>query len=295
MTMLYILLADGFEEIEALTPLDMLRRAGCTVKTVSITAHREVLGAHGIPVLADLTAKDALEEIDLLVLPGGMPGSKNLDESPFVSALIERTLERGGRLAAICAAPMVLGHRGLLEGKTAVCYPGFETELEGAIVSGAPVVTDGNITTAAGMGVALLFAAELVRLTVSEKAARDLLFGCSGMQARVPTFVEGEFLGSEMARVAEFLRSHFDSDSEVLDAAESEEALFDRAVAIALERGKVSASLLQRRLPVGYGKAARLIDRMYEMGIVGAPNGQGPREVLICAEDYEKMRSNKSE
>ena len=172
--MIYILLADGFEEIEALTPLDMLRRANAPVKTVSITERREVVGAHGITVLADLTFTDDLEKASLLVLPGGMPGAANLDASAFVSALIKETAEGGGHLAAICAAPMVLGHLGLLKGKRAVCYPGFEGELHGASLADAPVVTDGNVTTAMGMGAAISFGAELVRLVSSEETARQL-------------------------------------------------------------------------------------------------------------------------
>ena len=111
--MIYMLLADGFEEIEALTPLDLLRRAGKEILTVSITNERAVTGAHGITVLADLT-KDELTHVcdEMLILPGGMPGTKNLDASPLTDRLIEEVLENGGRLAAICAAPMILGKIG---------------------------------------------------------------------------------------------------------------------------------------------------------------------------------------
>lgn len=170
--MVAVLLADGFEEIEALTPVDMLRRAGIDVRTVSIK-DKIVLGSHGIPVTADLLSDEIeLDKIELAVFPGGMPGSLNLDASPFVDRVIDAVLAKGGRLAAICAAPLVLGRRGLLKGKRATCYPGFEKELIGAVTEGLGVVTDGNITTARGMGVSLAFAEELISLLVSpDKAA----------------------------------------------------------------------------------------------------------------------------
>ena len=178
--MVYVLLANGFEEIEALTPVDMLRRAGSAVKTVSLAEGLAVHGAHGIDVLADLMPADADEKIELLLLPGGMPGTLNLDASAVTDAMLRRTVADGGRIAAICAAPLVLGRRGLLEGKRAVCYPGFEKELSGAIVADAPFVTDGKITTAKGMGAAVLFAAELVRLLHGEDMASTMLRGiCS--------------------------------------------------------------------------------------------------------------------
>lgn len=172
--MIYLLLAAGFEESEALVPLDLLRRAGLAVKTVAVTAD-PVTGSHGITVLTDINAEAATEPIDLLILPGGMPGTKNLDASPHVDRLLEKTLADGGHIAAICAAPMVLGKRGLLRGKRAVCYPGFEEHLTGAeIAKGFRVVTDGNITTAIGMGAAAEFGLELVSRLVSPEAAAEL-------------------------------------------------------------------------------------------------------------------------
>lgn len=172
--MVIVLLADGFEEIEALTPVDMLRRAGLTVYTVGITG-KTVTGSHGIPVIADLLPSEVkLEEVRLAIFPGGMPGALNLDKSPFTDEVIDSVLKRGARLAAICAAPLCFGRRGLLSGKRATCYPGFEDELVGAITTGEGVVTDGNITTARGMGVSLLFAKELTKLTVSEERANSL-------------------------------------------------------------------------------------------------------------------------
>lgn len=162
--MILLLLADGFEEIEALCPLDVLRRLGANIKTVGITG-RMVNGAHGITVCADLIPEDVdTNLIEGLILPGGMPGSINLDASHYTDKFLNEVTSREGRIAAICAAPLVLGRRGLLNGKKAVCYPGFENELHGAIIEGeASVVTDGNITTAKGMGVALHFAKEVAK------------------------------------------------------------------------------------------------------------------------------------
>ncbi len=172
--MISVLLADGFEEIEALTPVDMLRRAGLTVKTIGISG-KIAHGAHGIDVVCDALGEEAdPDETELLILPGGMPGSINLDSSEITDRFISSVTKRGGRIAAICAAPLVLGRRGLLSGKHAVCYPGFESELKGAIIDGASVVTDGLITTAKGMGAALKFAHELVALMTSPEMADEL-------------------------------------------------------------------------------------------------------------------------
>ena len=173
--MIYMLLADGFEEIEALCPLDMLRRAGCGVKTLSVTGCRRVLGSHGIPVEADLLEEEITEPVDGVILPGGMPGSLHLDASPTTDRMLADAMGQGGRIAAICAAPLVLGHRDLLVGRRAVCYPGFEGELKGATVAeGSRVVTDGNITTAVGMGAACELGLALVTLLVGREAAEKI-------------------------------------------------------------------------------------------------------------------------
>ena len=172
--MIAVLLADGFEEIEALTPVDMLRRAGLEVKTVGITS-RIALGSHGIPVVCDLIPEEVrLGEVSTVIFPGGMPGSLNLDASPFTDEIIKAVNENDGRIAAICAAPLVLGRRGLLNGRRATCYPGFEKELIGAECVDEGVVTDGNITTARGMGVSLAFAKELISLIVGKEKAEEL-------------------------------------------------------------------------------------------------------------------------
>ena len=166
--MILVLLADGFEEIEALTPVDMLRRAGLDVKTVGISG-KIAAGSHKIPVVCDILPEEVKpEEVSLVIFPGGMPGALNLDASHFTDEIIAAVTKNNGRLAAICAAPLVLGRRGLLDGKRATCYPGFENELVGAKITDSQVVTDGNITTAKGMGAALEFANELVRLICGE-------------------------------------------------------------------------------------------------------------------------------
>ena len=175
--MIAILLADGFEEIEALTPLDMLRRAGLDVKLVGING-KIAVGSHGVGVICDTECGEvALDSVSTVIFPGGMPGALNLDKSAFTDKIIKSVSERGGRIAAICAAPLVLGHRGLLSGKRATCYPGFEKELIGATVVDAGVVTDGNITTARGMGVALEFAKELVSLICGKEKSEELSIG----------------------------------------------------------------------------------------------------------------------
>ena len=173
--MVYLFLANGFEEIEALCPLDLLRRAGVEVTTVGINGAETVMGAHGICVHADLPDtmyRDSKPE--MIILPGGMPGAKNLDESRVVDTALRAAASSGAYLAAICAAPMVLGHRGYLEGKKAICFPGFESELAGASLSDERVVRDGNIITAAGMGVALEFGLALVAALKGDEIADRL-------------------------------------------------------------------------------------------------------------------------
>ncbi len=171
--MVYLFLANGFEEIEALCPLDLLRRAGVAVTTVGVGGGELITGAHGIavqPDIPDTMYRDAKPE--MVILPGGMPGAKHLDESKTVAQALRAAEKSGGYLAAICAAPMVLGHRGYLQGKTAVCFPGFESELTGATVGSTRVAKDGKIVTAIGMGAALEFGLELVAcLCGGEKAA----------------------------------------------------------------------------------------------------------------------------
>lgn len=169
-----LLLADGFEEVEALTPLDVLRRAGVEVDTIGITG-KSVTGGHGITVIADKEVSSVLaEDYAAVILPGGLIGTQNLDNSPFTDKILEYLISSRGRIAAICAAPTILGKRGLLKGLRAVCYPGMQDELIGAILENRGVVTDKNITTARGMGVALDFAKELVRLFVDDESCEKI-------------------------------------------------------------------------------------------------------------------------
>ncbi len=159
--MLYILLADGFEEIEALACCDMLRRAEIKVSLASI-GEKYVTGSHGITVKADMIAKDiAFEDVDGIILPGGMPGTLNLQKDEKVQNLIVYCIGNKKLVGAICAAPMILGDLGILDGKRATCFPGFEENLTGATVCDDPVVTDGNIITGKGAGAAMMFGAAI--------------------------------------------------------------------------------------------------------------------------------------
>ena len=166
-------LAEGFEEVEALLPLDILRRGGLDVRTVSVTGDRIVKGAHQVPVVADLLFEDlAADEVEMIVLPGGMPGAVNLDAHAGLDALVRAAAAAGQPMAAICAAPLVYGKRGLLNGKKATCYPGFESYLEGADCTGRMVETDGNFVTGKGPGAAAEFGFTLLqRLAGADKAA----------------------------------------------------------------------------------------------------------------------------
>ena len=172
--MIYLFLANGFEEIEALCPLDLLRRAGLSVTTVGVGGDM-ITGAHGITVQADMSDAFYTDNApDMIILPGGMPGAKNLDESRVVSAALKAAERSNAYIGAICAAPFVLGKRGLLAGKVATCFPGFEEQLVGAKLSNARVVCDGHIITAAGMGVALEFGLALVAAMTNEDTAEKL-------------------------------------------------------------------------------------------------------------------------
>ena len=172
--MIYMFLANGLEEIEALCPLDLVRRAGIPITTVGVGS-REITGSHGITVLADMTdAEYTGEDAEMVFLPGGMPGTINLGASEVVKNAILSVHANGGYLAAICAAPSILGDMGLLRGKEAICYPGFEDRLTDAHLSEHRVVLDGKVLTAAGMGVALDMGLKIVEIFRGEKAAIEL-------------------------------------------------------------------------------------------------------------------------
>jgi protein deglycase len=175
MAKVYIFLAEGFEEIEGLTVVDLLRRAAIDISMVSVTGNRNVTGSHAITVLADeIFEKVDFSDADLLVLPGGMPGTMNLLEHEGLDQLLKEFHGEGKPLAAICAAPRVLGVKGLLAGKKATCYPGNEAALLQAEVLGSAVVVDGNITTSRGMGTAIDFSLSLIRSIRGEEEAKKI-------------------------------------------------------------------------------------------------------------------------
>lgn len=174
----FVFLADGFEEIEAVATIDVLRRGEIDLTTVSISDKREVTGAHNISVLADvLFAETDMSNGDLLVLPGGMPGASNLNEHEGLKKLLLDYNSKGKRLAAICAAPLVFGGLGLLEGRKATCYPSFEPTLKGATHLEKAVVVDGNITTGRGPGFAVDFALSLVEQLQGKSKAEEVAAG----------------------------------------------------------------------------------------------------------------------
>ncbi len=161
--MVYCFLADGFEELEAIAPIDMLKRAGIEVVTVGVTGNT-VCGSHGIKIVADCGIDEILlnKNIEAVILPGGLPGATNLENSDKVQKAIDFAVENDMFVCAICAAPQILGHKGLLKGRNAIAYPGFEQELDGAIISEKHVVCDGKFITAKGAGVAVDFGLEIV-------------------------------------------------------------------------------------------------------------------------------------
>ena len=171
--MIYAFLANGFEETEAIAPIDLLRRSGKTVVTVGV-GDNIITGSHGIPVVTDTIAQEAslTDELEMIILPGGMPGTLNLEKSDYVQAAIDYCVANNKYIGAICAAPSILGHKGLLNGKKAVCYEGFETQLEGAVIADTSVAEDGIFITARGAGVAVDFGLKLVEKAVS-KAESD--------------------------------------------------------------------------------------------------------------------------
>ena len=175
MSKIGIFMADGCEEIEGLTVVDIVRRAGIDITTISISDKKEVAGAHGITFLAD-AKKDEVDfsTLDGIVLPGGMPGTTNLGADETVDKVIREFAAGGKLVAAICAAPSVLGQAGLLNGKHATSYPGFEPKLTGAVTSKDPVVQDGNVITSRGMGTAIAFALEIVSYFTDKKTADKL-------------------------------------------------------------------------------------------------------------------------
>ncbi len=178
--MIYVYLANGFEETEMIAPLDLIRRAGLDVKTVSITGDTLVTGSHGITVKADMTVFDGdydFKTAEMLILPGGMPGTTRLEESGEVKKALLYAAENGRYISAICAAPSVLGKLGLLDGKRAVCYPGFEKYLTGATHTESRCERDGDFITAVGMGAAVEFGLKIVETLCGKEASEKLKNG----------------------------------------------------------------------------------------------------------------------
>lgn len=173
--MVYAFLADGFEEVEALMVVDILRRAGIETVTVSVSDNYEVKSSHNIVVRADDLIKDVdFDKAELIFLPGGIPGTPNLAACETLVANIKEFNNKGKRLAAICAAPSILGELGILEGKVVSCYPGYEDSLKGATYKREKVITDGNITTARGLGAAIDMGLELVTILKSKEEADSI-------------------------------------------------------------------------------------------------------------------------
>lgn len=172
--MIYMFLANGFEEVEALCPLDLLRRAGVEVTTLGVGG-RTVTGAHGITVTADGDAADFSDNApEGIILPGGMPGTANLDTSADVDRALRAAYAGDALICAICAAPSVIGKRGMLRGVKAVCFPGYEEYLEGRIECGCRAVRDGRFITAVGMGASMEFGLAVVAALRGQSAADKL-------------------------------------------------------------------------------------------------------------------------
>ena len=172
---LYAFLADGFETVEALGVVDIMRRGGVEVCTVSVSDRLEVVTSHNITVLADKLFGDCdFSDADVVFLPGGLPGTKNLEAHEGLCALIDKAFADGKYIAAICAAPSILGHRGILKGKRATCFPGYEDELDGAIPTGEGFCADGKIITGKGMGKTIDFALAILEALTGKDNAEEI-------------------------------------------------------------------------------------------------------------------------
>ena len=180
--MVYVFLANGFEELEAIAPIDVLRRAGAELVTVGVGS-KQITSVHGIGFTADITAEEIRldPKLDMIILPGGMPGADNLENSPEVQAAIDYCAENDKWIAAICAAPKILGHKGLLAGVRCTCFPGYEKELKNAVLCPDFVAQDGRFVTAKGAGAALRFALKLTEVLYGKEKAAAL---SSSMQYR---------------------------------------------------------------------------------------------------------------
>ena len=174
MAKVYAFVADGMEEVECLAVCDVLLRAGIDVKLVSIMGRKEIVGSHGFKITADAVFEEIVDDADVLFLPGGMPGTLNLTNHTGLAEMLKAHAADGKRLAAICAAPSVLGGLGLARGHKVTCFPGWEAKMDGADVTGAAVETDRLISTGRGMGCSIDLGLELVKLLVDEETSADL-------------------------------------------------------------------------------------------------------------------------
>lgn len=175
MNRIAIFFAKGYEEIEALTVVDICRRCKLTVDMISVTEEMQVEGSHGIIVGMDKTFSQAdFDEYDMIVLPGGMPGTRGLEAHQGLMEQVDAFYAAGKYIAAICAAPSIFGHRGILKGRKACCYPGFESHLEGAEVTGGPVEISDNVITSRGMGTAIPFGLAIAAVFCGQDAADEM-------------------------------------------------------------------------------------------------------------------------
>lgn len=175
MSKVAVMLADGFEEVEGLTVVDILRRGGIETVTVSVMGRQEITSSHDIRLKADVLLEEVrFDEIDMIVLPGGLKGKENLENCAPLMEKVDEFNVKGKYLAAICAAPTILGHRGILKGRKAVCYGGMEDQLTGAEVSSDKVVMDGHVITSRGMGTSVAFGLRLLAVLKDEKSAEEM-------------------------------------------------------------------------------------------------------------------------
>jgi 4-methyl-5(b-hydroxyethyl)-thiazole monophosphate biosynthesis len=179
MTRIAVHFAEGFEETEGIAVVDMLRRAGMEVDMVSVTGDLKVTGSHNIPIITDVLFEDVdYNNVDMLILPGGMPGTRNLQSHGGLREQLQRFYQQDKYIGAICAAPLILGYLGILQDKKATCYPGFEAELTGAEVSCEYVEQAGKIVTGKGVGVAIDFALKIIEMLAGKELAEDLSKKC---------------------------------------------------------------------------------------------------------------------
>lgn len=175
MNQIAIFFAKGYEEIEALTVVDICRRLGLTIDMVSVTEEMQVEGSHGIVVGMDKNFSQVdFAQYDMLVLPGGMPGTRNLEAHQELMAQVDAFYAAGKYIGAICAAPSIFGHKGILKGRRACCYPSFESHLEGAEVTAGPVEVSDNVITSRGMGTAIDFSLAIAEIFCGAEKAEEM-------------------------------------------------------------------------------------------------------------------------